>query len=151
MAKSIPDTYRRVTPGLIVRDAAKALDFYRAAFGAQERMRMPGPDGKIAHAEIEIGDSVIMVDDESPGMGATSPTTLGGSPVFLYIYVDDVDEVVKRTVGLGAETIRPVEDQFYGDRGGQIRDPFGHVWNVATHIEDVSAEEMARRAAAAAS
>ncbi|WP_020578500.1 VOC family protein [Actinopolymorpha alba] len=145
----IPDTYRRVTPALIVRGAAKALEFYAEVFGATERMRFPGPDGSIAHAEIQIGDSVIIVEDESPMLGTKAPPPggLDGSPSFLFIYVEDVDAVVERAVKLGAELKRPPQDQFYGDRDGYIIDPFGHGWTVATHVEDVAPEELMRRMA----
>jgi PhnB protein len=145
----IPDTYRRVTPALVVQGAAKALDFYADVFGATERTRIPGPDGSIVHAEIEIGDSVIIVEDASPYMETQAPPAGGlpGSPVFQFIYVQDVDAVVARAVELGATLRRPPQDQFYGDRDGFIIDPFGHSWTVASHVEDVSPEEMARRMA----
>jgi PhnB protein len=146
----IPDSYRRVTPCLVVRDAAKALDFYAEVFGATERMRFPGPDGTIAHAEIQIGDSVVIVEDEDPQRGTTAPPAGGlpGSPVFQFIYVADVDATVARAVELGADLRRAPQDQFYGDRDGFVVDPFGHGWTVATHVEDVDPEEMARRMAA---
>ncbi|WP_129665596.1 VOC family protein [Phytoactinopolyspora endophytica] len=145
----IPDTYRRVTPCLVVRGAAKALEFYADVFGATERMRFPGPDGTIAHAEIQIGDSVIIVEDESPMMGtqAPPPDGLAGSPSFQFIYVEDVDAVVARAVELGATLKRAPQDQFYGDRDGHILDPFGHTWTVASHVEDVTPDEMTRRMA----
>src|SRR5581483_4239387 len=143
----IPASYRRVTPSLTIRGAEKALEFYRAVFGATERMRFPGPGGTIAHAEIQIGDSVIMVDDEDPQRGTSGPPTGGlpGSPAFLYIYVEDVDAVIAKAVELGAELRRPPQNQFYGERDGYIIDPFGHGWTIASHVEDVSPEEMARR------
>ena len=146
----IPDRYRRITPCLVVQGAAKALDFYAEVFGATERMRFPGPDGTIAHAEIEIGDSVLIVEDEDPRQGTTAPPAGGlpGSPVFQFIYVDNVDATVARAVELGATLKRAPEDQFYGDRDGYIVDPFGHGWVVASHVEDVSPDEMARRMAA---
>ncbi|MEQ7007464.1 VOC family protein [Actinopolymorpha sp. B17G11] len=146
----IPDSYRRVTPALVVRGAAQALDFYAEVFAATERMRFPGPDGTIVHAEIEIGDSVVIVEDESPQMGTKAPpvTGLDGSPTFLFVYVEDVDATIERAVKLGAELKRPPQDQFYGDRDGYLIDPFGHGWTIATHVEDVSAEEMMRRMAA---
>ena len=146
----IPDRYRRVTPALVVDGAAKALDFYAAVFGATERTRVPGPGDTIVHAEIEIGDSVVIVEDASPytGTKAPPPGGLDGSPVFLFIYVEDVDAVVERAVELGAALQRPPVDQFYGDRDASILDPFGHGWTVATHVEDVSPEEMTRRMAA---
>ena len=146
----IPDTYRRVTPCLVVQGAAKALDFYAHVFGAAERTRIPGPDGTIVHAEIQIGDSVVIVEDESPQRGTAAPPAGGlpGTPVFQFIYVADVDGVVARAVELGATLKRGPEDQFYGDRDSFIIDPFGHGWTVATHVEDVSPEEMTRRMAA---
>jgi PhnB protein len=143
----IPDSYRRVTPALVVNGGAKALEFYAEVFGATERMRYPGPDGTVAHAEIEIGDSIVIVEDASPYMGTKAPpgTGLDGSPTFLYIYVEDVDEVIDRAVRLGATLKRPAQDQFYGDRDGFIVDPFGHGWTVASHVENVAPEEMIRR------
>jgi PhnB protein len=145
----IPDAYRRVTPCLVVQGAAKALDFYAEVFGAIERMRFPGPDGTIVHAEIQIGDAVVIVEDEDPQRGTSAPPAGGvpGTPVFQFVYVDDVDTVVARAAALGATMRRAPEDQFYGDRDGFIVDPFGHGWVVATHVEDVSPEEMARRMA----
>jgi PhnB protein len=146
----IPDTYRRVTPCLVVRDATKALDFYAEVFGATERMRFPGPGGTIAHAEIQIGDSVVIVEDEDPQRGTGAPPAGGlpGTPAFQFVYVEDVDAVVARAAQLGAILKRAPEDQFYGDRDGFVVDPFGHGWTIATHVEDVSPEEMARRMAA---
>jgi len=146
----IPENYHSVTPYLIVDDAAAALDFYQRAFGAREEVRMPGPNGRIGHAEIRIGDSVLMLADEYPEMGARSPKTLGGSPVSIMIYVEDVDSVAKQAVAAGAKETRPVEDKFYGDRSGSFLDPFGMEWHIATHVEDVPPDEMERRAAAAA-
>jgi PhnB protein len=145
----IPDSYRRVTPSLTVAGAVKALEFYGAVFGATERMRFPGPDGTIAHAEIQIGDSVVIVEDEDPQRGTKAPPPGGlpGSPASLFIYVEDVDAVIARAVQLGATLQRPAEDQFYGDRDGYIVDPFGHGWTVASHVEDVTPEEMTRRMA----
>ena len=148
--KPIPDGYHAVTAYLIVDGAAKALDFYQRVFGAKERMRMPGPGGKIGHAEIAIGDSVVMLADEHPEMGARSPRAIGGSPVSIMVYVPDVDATVKAAVGAGAKLVHPVEDKFYGDRSGAIEDPFGHQWHISTHKEDVPPEEIARRAAAMA-
>jgi PhnB protein len=145
----IPDNYPRVTPYLTIDGAAAAIDFYRDVLGAEERGRMPGPDGKIGHAELAIGDSMIMLSDAFPGMDQPSPTSLGGSPVFLMVYVEDVDDVFARAVKAGAKELAPVQDQFYGDRSGQFEDPFGHRWNVASHVEDVPPEEMEKRAAAA--
>src|SRR4030095_11381185 len=147
--KPIPDAYRRVTPCLIVRGGVKALEFYSRVFGATERMRFPGPDGTVAHAEIQIGDSVVMVEDESAERGTKAPPTAGaaGSPSFLFIYVEDVDDAVARAVKLGATLKRSPQNQFYGDRDGYIVDPFGHGWTIATHVEDVDPEEMGRRMA----
>ena len=147
--KPIPEGYHSVTPYLIVNDAAAAIDFYKRAFGATETVRMPGPDGKIGHAEMLIGDSHIMLADEYPDMGARSPKSLGGSPVSLMIYVEDVDALAKQAVAAGAKETRPVKDQFYGDRTGSFEDPFGLEWHIATHVEDIPPDEMERRAAAA--
>jgi len=146
----IPDTYRRVTPCLVVQGGAKALEFYTELFGATERMRFPGPDGTVAHAEIQIGDSVVIVEDEDPQRGTKAPPAggLSGTPVFQFIYVEDVDAVVARAVELGATMQRAPQDQFYGDRDSFIVDPFGHGWTIATHVEDVSPDEMTRRMAA---
>lgn len=145
----IPDSYRRVTPCLTVRGGVKALEYYAAVFGATERMRYPGPGGTIAHAEIQIGDSVIIVEDENPQRGTKAPPPggLDGSPAYLFIYVEDVDAVVAKAVELGATLQRAPEDQFYGDRDGHIVDPFGHGWTIASHVEDVAPEEMMRRMA----
>jgi PhnB protein len=145
-AKPIPDGYHGATPYLCVKDAARGIDFYKRAFGATERMRMDAPGGKVGHAEILIGEAVIMLADEHPEIGFVSPETLGGSPVLIHVYVPDVDALVERAVAAGAKLTRPVQDQFYGDRGGKLDDPFGHQWYFATHIEDVSPEEMRRRA-----
>jgi PhnB protein len=146
----IPAGYRRVTPCLVVRGAAAALDFYAAVFGATERMRFPGPGGSVAHAEIQIGDAVVIVEDEDPQRGTAAPPAggLAGSPVFQFIYVEDVDDVVADAVKRGATLQRAPENQFYGDRDAFIVDPFGHAWTVASHVEDVSPEEMNRRLAA---
>src|SRR5258705_11432855 len=137
--RPIPETYRRVTPCLVVRGAAKAIEFYGDVFGATQRMHFPGPNGSIAHAEIEIGDSVLIVEDESPYRGTTAPPAgrLAGTPGFQFIYVQDVDATVARAVELGATVVRPAENQFYGDRDAYIVDPFGHCWTGASHIEDV--------------
>jgi PhnB protein len=143
--KPIPDGYHTVTPYLIVKDAARAIEFYEQAFGATERMRLTDPGGRVGHAEITIGDSAIMLADEFPEMGVRSPQALGGSPVSLALYVEDVDATADRAVAAGATVVRPVKDQFYGDRSGTFADPFGHVWTVATHKEDVSPDEMNRR------
>ena len=147
--KPIPDGYPQVTPYLFVDGAQAAIDFYSSVFGATERMRMPGPDGKIGHAELQLGDSLLMVADEFPDMGGRSPRTVGGSPVIVSVYVEDVDSVFERAVQAGATVVRPVETQFYGDRAGQFEDPFGHQWSVATHVEDVPPDEMERRVAQA--
>jgi PhnB protein len=147
-AKAIPDGYHSVTPYLIVKGGARALDFYKKAFGASERMRMDGPNGTIGHAEIEIGDSAIMLADEFPDMGFRSPQSIGGAGVSIHLYVEDVDAAFNRAVAAGAKVLRPVQDQFYGDRTGTLEDPFGHVWSIATHKEDLSMEELRKRAEA---
>lgn len=146
----IPPGYEAVVPYLIVQGAAAAIDYYKKAFGAKEVMRMPGPDGKIGHADLIIGGGHVMLADESPQMGHRGPTSFGGSPVSLCLYADDVDSVVKQAVAAGGTLTRPVADQFYGDRTGGLTDPFGHIWFVITHVEDVSNEEMEKRAAAMA-
>ena len=143
--KPIPEGYPQVTPYLCVDRAADAIDFYSKVFGAKERMRMPAPEGKIGHAELQIGDSIIMLADEFPDMGALGPRSVGGTPVTISVYVEDVDAVYDRAVAGGAKPVRPVEDQFYGDRSGQFEDPFGHRWSVASHVEDVPPDEMQRR------
>ena len=145
MVSPIPPGYHSVTPYLMVRDATKALAFYRDAFGADEVMRFEGPPGRIAHAEVKIGDSHVMLADESPDQGFVGPQTLGGAGVSLMLYVQDVDSMFARAVAAGATVRRPVADQFYGDRVGTLADPFGHVWSIATHREDVSVEEAKRR------
>ena len=147
-AKPIPEGYHTVTPYLIVRDAARAMDFYKRAFSATELVRMPGPGGKIMHAEIKIGDSPIMFADECPEMKALGPQTIGGSPIFIILYVEDVDSLFAQATAAGATVERPLENQFYGDRSATLIDPFGHRWTISTHIEDVSPEEMNRRMAA---
>jgi len=144
--KSIPDGYHSVTPYLIIKGAADAIDFYKRAFGATELMRMASPDGKIGHAEIRIGDSPIMLADEHPEMGHRSPQSLGGAGVSLMLYIDRVDEVFNRAVASGAKELQPLKNQFYGDLSGTLQDPFGHTWTVATHVEDVPPDEMRRRA-----
>jgi PhnB protein len=149
MAKAIPDEYPRVTPYLYIDGASAAIDFYCSVLGASERMRMPGPDGKVGHAELKIGDSLIMLADANPEMDVRSPKSIGGTPIALHVYVEDVDRVFGKAMDAGAKQLRPVENQFYGDRSGQFEDPFGHRWNVATHVEDVPPEEMTKRAAAA--
>jgi PhnB protein len=146
--KPVPEGYHTVTPYLIVSGGAKAIDFYKRALGATERMRLEGPDGKIGHAEIEIGDSVIMLADEFPEMGAKGPQTIGGTPVGICLYVENADARFEQAVKAGAKIERPLQDQFYGDRSGTVIDPFGHKWTIATHIEDVPPEEINRRMAA---
>jgi PhnB protein len=147
--QSIPSDYPRVTPYLCVDGAAQAIDFYREVLGAVERMRMPGdsPD-TIGHAELQIGTGMIMLADEFPDMGFLSPKSIGGTPVTVHVYVEDVDAVFARALAAGATASRELENQFYGDRSGQFEDPFGHRWNVASHVEDVAPDEMERRLAA---
>jgi len=147
--KPIPDGYHTATPYLIVKDATRAIEFYKKAFGATELMRLADPSGKIGHAEIQIGDSPIMLADEFPEMGFRGPQSLGGSPVGILLYVEDVDSRFGKAIAAGATQIKPLKDQFYGDRSGTLVDPFGHVWTIATHKEDVSEQEIARRFAAA--
>lgn len=147
--KPIPEGYHAVTPYLIINGADKAIEFYKKAFGATEVMRMKSPDGKIGHAELKIGDSSLMLADEHPDMNARGPKSYGGSPVTIHLYVEDVDATCKRALAAGATELRPVKDQFYGDRTGSLTDPFGHVWHIATHKEDLSAAEMQKRAQAA--
>jgi PhnB protein len=146
--QAIPDGYQGATPYLCIRGAARAIEFYKQAFGATEVVRMAQPDGRIGHAELKVGAALFMLADEFPDMGFQSPQALGGSPVTIHFYVEDVDAMAKRAVAAGAKVLRPVQDQFYGDRSGQFEDPFGHKWSLATHIEDVSPEEMKKRAAA---
>jgi PhnB protein len=148
-AKPIPDGYPQVTPYLAVDGANRAIEWYGIVFGARERTRMGAPDGKVGHAELEIGDSLLMLADEFPEMGMRSPRAVGGTPVTISLYVDDVDGVFERAVRGGAKPLRQVENQFYGDRVGSFEDPFGHRWSVATHVEDVPPDEMERRAAEA--
>jgi PhnB protein len=143
--KPIPDGYHSVTPYLIVKGAADAIEFYRQAFAAAEVMRIPGPDGRVGHAELQIGDSRIMMADEHPEMNALAPQSPGSSGVSLCLYVEDVDTTVARATAAGASVRRPLQNQFYGDRSAVLEDPFGHVWSVATHIEDVSPDELQRR------
>ena len=148
MVKPIPEDYPRVVPYLHIDGAGAAIDFYTRVLGATERMRMPGdsPD-KVGHAELQIGDAVIMLADEAPEMDVRGPKTVGGTPVTICVYVEDVDAVVERATASGARVLRPVEDQFYGDRSGSFEDPFGQQWNIMTHVEDVDPEEMQRRMA----
>jgi PhnB protein len=144
----IPEGYPQVIPYLYVDGAAAAIDFYGKVLGTKERMRMGGPDGKVGHAELELGDSVIMLADEFPDMGAKSPKSVGGSPVTISLYLEDVDGVFKKAIAEGATELRPPSDQFYGDRTAQFEDPWGHRWNVGTHVEDVPPDEMEKRAQA---
>jgi len=143
----IPEGYNSVTPYLVIKGAAQAIEFYKTVFGATELFHMNTPDGKVAHAELQIGTSRIMLADESPSMGQghASAATIGASPISLYLYVPDVDRIVERATVQGAKVLKPVEDQFYGDRSGFIQDPFGHLWGIATHVEDVAPEELERR------
>jgi PhnB protein len=143
--KAIPEGYHSVTPYLVCKGAAQAIDFYKRAFGATELFRMDAPDGRIGHAEIKVGDSPIMLADEYPESGHRSPQSLGGTGVSLMVYVDRVDDTFKQAIGAGAKELQPLKDQFYGDRSGTLQDPFGHVWTIATHVEDVAPEEMHRR------
>lgn len=146
---AVPAGFHTITPGLSVRNAAKAIDFYKRAFGAEELMRSPGPDGKsILHAEIKIGDSVIFLADEYPDMGPRAPETLGGTTAGLYLYVEDVDKAFDRAVKAGAKALMPVADMFWGDRYGRVADPFGHEWGLATHKEDLTPAEISKRAEA---
>jgi len=144
--RPIPDGYHAVTPYLIVEGAARALDFYKDVFGATEQMRMAGPAGRVAHAEIRIGDSVVMLADDVPDMGYRGPKGYGGSAVSLMVYVDDVDATFQRALAAGAIERRAVQNQFYGDRSGTLEDPFGHIWTVSTHVEDLTPEEISQRA-----
>ena len=148
--RTIPKGYHAITPYLSVKGAAGAIAFYKKAFGAKEIMRMPGPRGTIGHAEIQIGDSRIMLADEFPEMNFRSPSSVGGTSVNIHLYVQDVDKVAKKAVAAGAKLLRPVVDQFYGDRSGSLEDPFGHVWHVATHIKDIPMKELKKRASAMA-
>ena len=141
----VPEGRNSVTPYLIVKGAAQAIDYYKKVFGATELMRMDAPDGKVGHAELRIGDSVIMLADENVAMGNRSAESIGASPVSLYVYLPDVDKTFEKAVSGGAKILKPVEDQFYGDRSGFLRDPFGHLWGLATHKEDVSAQEIEKR------
>lgn len=149
MVKPIPDGYPQLSPYLCVDGAAAAIDFYSSVFGAKERTRMPAPNGRIGHAELQFGDSVVMLSDEIPEIGNRGPKSVGGTPVTLSVYVEDVDEVFVRALAAGATEVRPVQTEFYGDRMGLLEDPFGHRWSVASHVEDVAPDEMARRAAEA--
>jgi PhnB protein len=144
--KPIPEGYHTVTPYLYIKGAAKALEFYKKAFGAVELFRMAGPDGRIGHAEMKIGDSMIMMADEHPDMGVKGPEAYGGTTVGICLYVEDVDTLYKRAIAAGGKEVRPLTDQFYGDRSGTLNDPFGHTWTISTHKEDVPNEEMEKRA-----
>ena len=147
-AKAIPAGHHTVAPYLAIKDAVQALEFYQRAFGATESYKILMPDGRLGHAEIRLGDSVIMLSDEFPEYGGKAPTTLGGSPVSIHLYVEDVDAFFKKALTAGAKERKPVVDQFYGDRSGQLEDPFGHLWWVATHKEDIPLAELQRRVAA---
>ncbi len=145
--KTIPEGYNAVTPALIVKDPSKAIEFYKKIFGAKEVLRLNMPDGTIAHAEVDISGSRIMLGPESKEWGTISPQTLGGSPVTIHLYVAQVDDVVRRAAAAGAKVLSPVADQFYGDRSGRLQDPFGHIWSISTHKEDVPEKEMKKRMA----
>jgi PhnB protein len=147
--KPIPAGYHTATPYLVVRDAARAIDFYKRAFDAAEVMRMDGPEGKIGHAELKIGDSILMLSDETPGCPNRSPQSLGGSPVGIFLYVTDVDSAFQKAISAGAKVEMPLENMFWGDRYGKLTDPFGHSWSMATHVEDVAPAEMQKRMQAA--
>jgi PhnB protein len=147
MVDPIPAGYHVVTPYLCVDGAADAIEFYKDVFGAVETVRMPQPDGRVGHAELQFGDSVVMLSDEFPEMGVMGPRSLGGTPVTLNLYVEDSERTFERAVAEGSTVVQPVEDRFYGDRSGQLVDPWGHKWNVSTHVEDVDPDEMQRRAA----
>ena len=143
--KAIPEGYHSITPYLVIKGASEAIEYYKRVFGATERMRMDAPGGTIGHAELQIGDSVLMLADEHPQQGFRGPGAFGGTPVSVLLYVENVDDVWKRALQAGAKELKPLENQFYGDRMGTLEDPFGHIWSLATHVEDVSPEEMARR------
>ena len=144
--REIPKGFHTATPHLIVTDSAQAIDFYKRAFGAEELLRVDGPEGKVAHAELKIGDSIIMLSDEMPGCTMRSPQSLGGTAVDIFLYVKDVDHVFNQAVGAGAKVAMPLNNMFWGDRYGQVTDPFGHFWSLATHKEDVHPEELRKRA-----
>lgn len=146
--KPIPEGFHTATPSLVVRDAGKAIDFYKKVFGAEERMRMPDPSGKIIHAEIKIGDSIIFLSDEIPNMGGKSPQSVGAYTGGVYLYVPNVDEIHQRAVEAGAKSTGPVSDMFWGDRLGHFVDPFGHAWSVSTHVADLTEQEMEKGAQA---
>ena len=144
-AQAVPKGYHTVTPSLVVAGAAKAIDFYKKALGAEELMRFPGPDGKIMHAEIKVGDSIVMLNDEMPDKGARGPTSFGGTSVSFFVYQDNVDSAWKRAVDAGAKEVTPLENQFWGDRTGCLEDPFGHRWWLAQHVEDLTPAEIEKR------
>jgi PhnB protein len=148
--RPVPEGYHSVTPYLFIKGAASAIEFYKNVFGATEVMRMPGPNGQIMHAELRIGDSIVMLSDENPQMGALSPQSIGGTATGLNVYLANVDAVAQKAIDAGAKLVRPVKNQFYGDRSGTLIDPFGHMWSVATHVEDVPPEEMQKRMSQAA-
>ena len=145
-ARAVPKGYHTVTPSLVIAGAAKAIEFYKKAFGAEEKSRFPAPDGTIMHAEIRIGDSIIMLGDEMPEQGGRGPKSYGGSPVCLFIYLDDVDTAWKRAVDAGAKVVTPLSDQFWGDRGGSVEDPFGHSWWLCQHVKDLNPRELQQAA-----
>ena len=147
--EKIPKDYHSITPVLIVKNGDEAIEFYKKGFGVEERCRMKSPDGRVAHAELKLGDSVFMLSDEYPEMECHSPKTIGGSPVSMYLYVDDVDSVFNKAISAGAKSLDPVKDQFWGDRHGRLEDPFGHLWSIASHKKDLSEEEMKKAAEAA--
>jgi PhnB protein len=147
--EKIPKDYHSITPVLIVKNGDEAIEFYKKGFGVQERGRMKGPDGSVAHAELKLGDSVFMLSDEYPEMDCHSPKTIGGSPVSMYVYVDDVDSFFDKAISAGAKVLDPIKDQFWGDRHGRLEDPFGHLWSIATHKKDLSEDEMKKAAEAA--
>lgn len=147
--EKIPKDYHSITPVLIVKNGDEAIEFYKKGFGVQERDRMKGPDGRVAHAELKLGDSVFMLSDEYPEMDCHSPKTIGGSPVSMYVYVDDVDSFFDKAISAGAKVLDPIKDQFWGDRHGRLEDPFGHLWSIATHKKDLSEDEMKKAAEAA--
>ena len=145
MVKPIPEGYHSVTPYLIVKNSAEAIEWYKTALGATEKMRLPGPDGSLMHAEFQVGDSVVMMAEENPQMGAIAPATLGGSPVSICLYVEDVNAAFPKAIAAGATELRPLQDQFYGDRSGTLKDPYGHTWTIASHIEDLTDAEIEKR------
>jgi len=142
--KPIPEGYSTITPHIVCKDAAKAIDFYKKAFGAEERARMPGPGGTVMHAEIKIGDSIVMLGEENPQMGSRGPRSIGGSPVTLHLYVQDVDKAFERASKAGCKVTMPVMDMFWGDRYGRLEDPFGHHWSIATHKQDLTVEQITK-------